>query len=79
MYEQERQAQLDEHNLQQQREDARRAIIEEERQRLLQEHSVKLYGYLPKELERYCPLSIFHPPFFIFFLFNFIFLIFFNC
>eukprot|EP00026_Physarum_polycephalum_P006218 Phypoly_transcript_06260.p1 GENE.Phypoly_transcript_06260~~Phypoly_transcript_06260.p1 ORF type:complete len:560 (+),score=139.64 Phypoly_transcript_06260:77-1756(+) len=52
MYEQTRQAQLDEHNLQQQREEARRAIIEEERQKLLQEHAVKLYGYLPKELER---------------------------
>lgn len=37
----------------QQREEARRAIIEEERQRLLREHAVKLFGYLPKDLERY--------------------------
>jgi hypothetical protein len=58
MYEQSRQAQLDEYNLQQQREDARRAIIEEERQKLLQEHAVKLYGYLPKELERCLHLHI---------------------
>lgn len=52
MYEKSRQAQVDEYNLQEQREEARRAIIEEERQRLLQEHAVKLYGYLPKDLEK---------------------------
>lgn len=37
------------------REAFRRAIIEEERQKLLKEHASQLLGYLPKV--RFCPVS----------------------
>ncbi len=44
----EKEADLEERKEEERREDARRAIIEQERQRLLQEHASKLLGYLPK-------------------------------
>ncbi len=59
MYERSRQAQLQEHQMDQQRENERRAIIEEERQRLLREHAVKLYGHLPKDIARFVAYHLF--------------------
>lgn len=49
-YAQERE--LEEWREEQREESMRRAIIEEERQRLLREHAAKLLGYLPKGVLR---------------------------
>jgi hypothetical protein len=35
----------------------RRQIIEEERQKLLKEHAMRLLGYLPKVMNKYCQAS----------------------
>ena len=48
----------DERAVDQAREDARRQIIEEERQRLLKQHATKLLGYLPKVRPSDLPIVI---------------------
>ncbi len=44
----EKEAELEQRKDEERREASRKVIIEQERQRLLQEHASKLLGYLPK-------------------------------
>ena len=51
-----KEAQIQERREEEEREAERRAIIEQERQRLLREHASKLLGFLPK-VRQLCKLS----------------------
>lgn len=60
-FQRQKEMEMEEMRAQQRAEEERKAIVEQERRRLLREHATKLLGYLPKVCVDWCVYSVVSP------------------